>query len=70
MSPPDPTFSRAFVATSYLLGERGEALQRLAPEGAKDLADALGHGDRERRAATLAREIVRIALALDEGALS
>jgi hypothetical protein len=70
MSTVDGSFARAFLATSYLLGERGEALLALAPPEARNLAEALVREDRERRAALLAREVVSIARALELGVLS
>lgn len=61
-------FERAFVATSYLLDRRGEDLTRALSGGAKParrLAAALGHPERSARAVVLAREVARIAQALD-----
>ncbi|MBK8997080.1 MAG: hypothetical protein IPM35_15210 [Myxococcales bacterium] len=61
-------FERAFVAVSYFLDQRGEALT--APlggggEAARRLALALGHPERNARAVVLAREIARVAQALE-----
>ncbi|MCK6531906.1 MAG: hypothetical protein L6Q84_02950 [Polyangiaceae bacterium] len=61
-------FERAFVATSYLLDRRGEDLTRALGGGAapaRRLAAALGHPERSARAVVLAREVARIAQALD-----
>jgi hypothetical protein len=67
----DPLLQRAFVATLYLLGERGAALGRfeLGPD-ARTLVRALGHPDHDARALALAREVARIALALERGELA
>jgi hypothetical protein len=67
----DPSLQRAFVATLYLLGERGAALDRfeMGPE-ARALVRALGHPDQEARALSLAREVAKIALALERGELA
>jgi hypothetical protein len=63
-------FERAFVATLYLLGERGERLApgELGPE-ATALARTLSSASKETRALGLAREMARIGLALDRGAI-
>ena len=63
-------FEQAFVATRYLLGDRGDALggSNMGPE-ARALARTLGSGDQATRALGLAREIARIGLALDRGAI-
>jgi hypothetical protein len=67
----DPAFERAFVATSYLLGVRDDALEGLSlGSDARSLAHALAKGDRETRVAVLAREVARIAVALDQGSLA
>ncbi len=67
----DPLLERAFVATLYLLGERGAALDRfpLGPE-ARTLVRSLSHPEQEARALGLAREVAKIALALERGALA
>jgi hypothetical protein len=70
MGTPDSSFGRAFVAISYVLGERGEALLALAPPDGRELSEALTREDRERRAVLLARELVSVVRALDEGGLS
>jgi hypothetical protein len=63
-------FEQAFVATLYLLGERGDALGApdLGPDAAS-LARTLSSTDKSTRALALAREIARIGLALDRSAL-
>jgi hypothetical protein len=63
-------FETAMVATLYLLGARGEALgaKELGPE-AQALARTLSSADQTTRALGLAREVARIGLALDRGAL-
>jgi hypothetical protein len=67
----DPAFERALVAASYLLGERDDAFQgwSLGAE-ARGILSALSAGDRQSRATVLAREIARIAVALDKSALA
>jgi hypothetical protein len=66
----DPAFERAFVATAYWLGGRDEAFQAWAlGSEARALVRALDSGDRQTRATLLAREITRIAAALEKGAL-
>ncbi|HEX3774321.1 MAG TPA: hypothetical protein VHV51_07640 [Polyangiaceae bacterium] len=63
-----PDFQRAFVALSYVAGRRGgELLEPLsAPhDDAKVFAQRLAHPERERRAEILARELARIAVALE-----
>lgn len=67
----DPSLERAFVATLYLLGERGDELDRfeLGAE-ARTLVRALGHPDQATRALSLAREVAKIALALERGAFA
>ena len=64
-----PAFQRAFVAVSYLLGQRGPsllgALTRPNPE-ALELVTLLDHADRTRRAQVLAAELSRVALELDQ----
>jgi hypothetical protein len=66
----DPAFERAFVATSYLIGVRGDAFEGW-PLGAEalSLVAALRSADRDTRALVLAREAARIAVALEKGAL-
>jgi hypothetical protein len=66
----DPAFERALVAASYLLGARDDSFEgwTLGPD-ARAIAFALGAGDRASRATVLAREIARIAVALDATAL-
>jgi hypothetical protein len=66
----DTALEKAFVATLYLLGERGEKLDRfeLGAE-ARALVRALGHPDQQTRALTLAREVAKISIALDRGVL-
>jgi hypothetical protein len=63
-------FEHAFVAASYLLGARGDALvgAELGPE-TMPLVRALSSPDQRTRALALAREMARIGLALDRGAL-
>ncbi len=64
-------FARAYVATLYLVGERGESLAEAAEHmKASELLSALSNDDRQARAIVLADEITRIALALERGALS
>lgn len=67
----EPTpFARAYVATLYLLGERGETLTEAAKAvGAPKLLAALTHQDKTTRARALAYEITRVALALERGRL-
>jgi hypothetical protein len=65
----NPEFQRAFVATSYLFDRRDEDLvSALAGEraAAEELARALSHPERPVRARVLARELARIAKALDD----
>jgi hypothetical protein len=62
-------FQRAFVATSYLLDQRGDAL--LAPLGKPlpetlELVRGLGHAEKQARAVVLAREVVPIVSALEQ----
>jgi hypothetical protein len=67
----DPAFERAFVAMTYCLGARGDdafGSFSLGPE-ARSLVRALASGDREARALVLARELLRIAVALEKGSL-
>lgn len=66
----DPAFERAFVATSYLIGVRGDAFESWPlGDDARAIVRALASTDRDTRAVVLAREAARIALALDQGAL-
>lgn len=63
-----PDFQRAFVALSYMIGRRDAAL--LEPLGtphddARAFARRLGHPERERRAEVLARELSRLASAVE-----
>ncbi|MEO6602407.1 MAG: hypothetical protein ABIQ16_21175 [Polyangiaceae bacterium] len=63
-----PEFQRAFVAVSYLSGQRDAELMAPLPspgEEAQSLTRRLGHPERERRAEVLARELGRIVLSLD-----
>lgn len=58
-----PAFQRAFVAVSYFLDRRGEALLAPLPNptsAAVALAQSLAHEAREQRARTLANEITRV----------
>jgi hypothetical protein len=64
-----PEFQRAFVATMYLFERRNDELvSALSNEcaAAVELAKALGHPERASRAQVLARELARIAKALDD----
>ena len=66
----DPRLQRAFVATRFLLGERGDACDNVEMgQEARAVWAALASPSQESRVATLAREITRIALALTEGNL-
>jgi hypothetical protein len=63
-------FEQAFVATLYLLGARGDALGAYElGEEASALLRALSSPDKETRALGLAKEMARIGIALDRGAL-
>jgi hypothetical protein len=63
-------FSRAVVATRYLLGDRGDELGRGALETtAHALSRALASPDQATRVRALAREVTQMALALDRGGL-
>ena len=68
----DPAFERAFVAVSYCLGARGDEAFESWPLGtaARSLVRALGSADRETRVLILAREVGRVALALEKGSLA
>jgi len=71
MAPLDPSLERAFVATLYLVGERGAQIDRFALSAdAETLVGALGHPDQETRALALAREVAKITLALERGELA
>jgi hypothetical protein len=63
-----PAFQRAFVALSYVTGRR-EAELLEAFRGPLDetrlFAQRLAHPERERRAEVLARELARVALAVE-----
>jgi hypothetical protein len=66
--PPSDDFERAFVATNYLLGVRGEALTAAlvdAKAATLTLARHLNHPDRTHRAHLLAPELARLVNALD-----
>lgn len=66
----DPFF-RAYVATLYLCDVKGPALVALAGEHASSpLVRALTSGDRSTRAAMLANEVAKLAVALADGALA
>jgi hypothetical protein len=67
----DPAFERALVAATYLLGATADAFEgwSLGSE-ALALQGALRAGDRASRATVLAREIARVAAALDKSALA
>jgi hypothetical protein len=70
MSAPNERFETAMIATLYLLGARGDALAgfELGPE-ARALVRTLSSSDQKTRAFGLAREMARIGVALDRGAL-
>ena len=62
------SFARAFVAVSYALGRRGDDLVAPLTEPGptcQKLVTALAHPERNARAIVLAREIARIAQALE-----
>ena len=64
----EPTFQRAFVALSYVVGRREADLTASLGElhqETKALAQRLAHPERERRAEALARELSRVAFALE-----
>ena len=67
----DPAFEGAFVAVSYCLGVRGPEAFESWPLGveARSFVRALASTDRETRAVVLARELARIAVALEKGSL-
>ena len=61
-------FQRAFAAMSYVVGRRdAELLEpfRLPHQEARAFVRGLGHPERERRAEALARELARLATALE-----
>jgi hypothetical protein len=63
-----PTFQRAFAALSYVAGRRDAELLEafVAPHHEAHLvAQRLAHPERERRAEVLARELSRVASALE-----
>ena len=63
-----PTFQRAFVALSYVVGRRDAELLDAFPaphDEARLFAQRLAHPERERRAEVLARELSRVALAVE-----
>jgi hypothetical protein len=63
-------FACAFLATSYLLGDRTLTLSdALADQDTRRLTLSLASEGRAERARALAVEISRIALALDQGSL-
>ncbi len=64
----DAEFERGFVAMSYALGQRGDALlEPLAAPSipARALVQALSHTERAARAQVLAAELGRLVHALD-----
>jgi hypothetical protein len=64
----EPVFQRAFVAVSYVAGRRNAQLLEAFTtphEEARLLAQRLARPERERRAEVLARELSRVALALE-----
>lgn len=64
-------FARAYVATLFLLGERGDDLALGAGEYARSpLVRALTSEEKPKRVAALAHEVARIALALEKGGIS
>lgn len=61
-------FERAFVALSYSLARRGDELLAPLPAPgaeARSLVTALGAPERQSRAVVLARELARVAQAID-----
>jgi hypothetical protein len=71
----DSAFERAFVAVTYMLGAEDGAFEGFtlgndARALERALARARDSGDRETRVTLLAREVLRIAMALDKGALT
>jgi len=68
----NPDFQRAFVALSYMIGRRDTELLtplRTPHDDARAFARRLGHPERERRAEVLARELSRLASAVEARAL-
>jgi len=66
-------FERAFVAVTYLLGQRGDLLFGLgesASPAAAALAARLGAPNQESRARALAAELVPVATALEDGGIT
>jgi hypothetical protein len=63
-------FETSMVATLYLLGARGDGLaaRELGVE-AQSLVRTLSSTDQRTRALALAKQVARIGLALDRGAL-
>ncbi len=64
----EPAFQRAFVALSYFAGRRDAELTAPFAElhaETKTLVQRLAHPERERRAEVLARELSRVAFALE-----
>lgn len=62
-------FQRAFTAVSYFCGRRGTELLEPLPSDhadARALVQKLAHPERERRAEHLARELSRLASALEQ----
>jgi hypothetical protein len=58
-----PAFQRAFVAFSYFVGRRNQALLEPLAEPAAEasaLVERLSHPDRARRAEALAGELARV----------
>lgn len=69
MNPASSQFQRAFVAVSYLVGARGDALLAALHEPtdkARELVAELGADDRAARARTLAGELEIVARRLAE----
>lgn len=65
---PEARAQQAFVAVSYILGQRGEALlDPLAQPtlAARRVGARLAHSDRHTRARALAAEIARVVRALE-----
>jgi hypothetical protein len=61
-------FQRAFAAVSYVVGRRDSELLepfRFPHQEARAFGRGLAHPERERRAEVLARELARIASALE-----
>lgn len=67
----DPAFQRAFLAVSHLLGGAGRSAASAELDlAARELSSQLESADRATRATALARELERIARALDERRLA